>query len=257
MVPRQTSQLKKKWEFNLKNCFSELSPHKQRSLVSSFFDLIEIDAALEESRIDLALCVDFSLGSFCQNLLQYKLEGAEENFHFGEIFRAANVTDISRDEFMMLSRKFDRDQDGRISKSELAQMLTPRTPEFKTMMNCVKESESAGITFSHDTQEKLRVLLKTLANSQSRTQQANHHIYLVLSEIYLTTNQHQESCLDFTATENCTFHLKDLVDILCDPKFGFSKKVSFANLSLLLQGDIFTEQHLVVFKRFMGKFKAA
>ena len=77
--------------------------------MESFFDLIKSDALVEESRIDLALCGEFSFDLLCENLLQFKLEDSPDLFHFGEIFRAAGVTDISRDEFMLLSRKFDKD----------------------------------------------------------------------------------------------------------------------------------------------------
>lgn len=240
---------------NFKECFYALSTRKQDNLISAFQDLIQDEQIIEEKKIELALRSDFSLIDMFEILNHYKIKGSESKILISEIFKVCNLKNISREDIMVIMKKYDSNQDGYVNFLDFSSILLPKTHQFRQIMeNKIPQDLTRFSQFKPETQAKFKSVIQTLLESEHQIKQISKEIFSILNKVHLNDGGPSSRRYDFesdVASEKM-LSLQELGEVLSS---GGKQRVSMVELSSILQGVKFNSQGLIEFKKFIEVFR--
>jgi Ca2+-binding EF-hand superfamily protein len=131
-------------------------------LVNAFKEQISLDRELESIRQELSLRADFTLMDAFK-MIDESGKGYIASYDIEGILNYLSIP-LYPDNVYLLIKHYDRDQDGKITFSDLCEMFTPRQREYSSLLNArfpanVSSTKRRKV-FSIETQDKFSIALK-------------------------------------------------------------------------------------------------
>ncbi|CAG9322701.1 unnamed protein product [Blepharisma stoltei] len=169
------SALKKDSSLSTRSSMSResTSDYDITELAKTFGEQITLDKELENMRQELALRADFTIADAFRMLESPTSKGHISELQLDSELRSLNVYS-RQNELYLLFRHYDKDCDGKLTYSDLCDMLTPRQSEYSKLLNSRAPS---GVKFSRrkcalsiETQELLARVFKKIFDIENASE---------------------------------------------------------------------------------------
>lgn len=165
--------------------------YESKELAKFLNEQITLDKELETMRQELALRVDFTIADAFKMLESQTYKGFITELQLDSELRALNLHPSANDIYMLF-RQYDKNSDGKLTFSDLCEMLTPRQCDYSKLLNSRPTSNLSSskrkCALSIETQELLSRVFKKIFDienaSEAIRQRITNNPYLNVNDLF-------------------------------------------------------------------------